>query len=102
LAHAGRKASTIAPWLHGTVTASEVVGGWPDNVDGPSSEPFDGSYPVPKELTKQGIKDVVVAFVAAARRAISAGIDVIEIHNAHGYLLHRSATIQANVYVPNS
>jgi len=88
LAHAGRKASTVAPWLHGGAAASEMAGGWPDNVVGPSSEPYDELYPVPKELSKQGIKDVVAAFVAAAKRVMKAGIDAIEIHNAHGYLLH--------------
>ncbi|KAG6819981.1 hypothetical protein H0H93_006811 [Arthromyces matolae] len=89
LAHAGRKASTVAPWISGNPTASVEVGGWPDNVWGPSDIPFlDGWYPNPKALTKQGIERVVDAFVAAAKRALKAGFDVIEIHNAHGYLLH--------------
>ncbi|KAH7909616.1 hypothetical protein BJ138DRAFT_1154871 [Hygrophoropsis aurantiaca] len=87
LAHAGRKASTVAPWLHPGLVATESVGGWPDNVWGPSPIPFDDKFPFPKEITKEGIKAVVVAFVQAAKRALTAGIDVIEIHNAHGYLL---------------
>ena len=62
--------------------------GWPDDVWGPSTIPFARSYAAPKELTKEGIKRVVKAFADAARRATAAGFDVIEIHNAHGYLLH--------------
>ncbi|KAF8870493.1 hypothetical protein BD779DRAFT_1478851 [Infundibulicybe gibba] len=88
LAHAGRKASTVAPWINGEPTASEEVGGWPDNVWGPSPIAFAEDYPKPKELTKEGIKRVVQAFVDGAKRALKAGFDVIEIHNAHGYLLH--------------
>jgi 2,4-dienoyl-CoA reductase-like NADH-dependent reductase (Old Yellow Enzyme family) len=87
LAHAGRKASTVAPWLHGSLAATEDVGGWPDNVWGPSTVPYHDDFPVPKELSKVQIKAVVVAFVDAAKRALKAGVDVIEIHNAHGYLL---------------
>ncbi|KAF7986396.1 hypothetical protein HWV62_35442 [Athelia sp. TMB] len=86
LAHAGRKASTIAPWLSGGVTATESVGGWPDNVQGPSAIPWGEGYPNPKEASVEYIKSVVEAFAASAKRAIEAGIDVIEIHNAHGYL----------------
>ncbi|RDB27989.1 NADPH dehydrogenase afvA [Hypsizygus marmoreus] len=88
LAHAGRKASNVAPWITGDQLASEEVGGWPDNVWGPSSVAFHESFAQPKELTKEGIRTVVKAFADAAVRAIKAGIDVIEIHNAHGYLLH--------------
>ncbi|KAG0708002.1 hypothetical protein DFH29DRAFT_894579 [Suillus ampliporus] len=87
LAHAGRKASTVAPWLHGGLVATENVGGWPGNVWGSSTVPYDDTFPVPKELSKTQIRAVVVAFVEAAKRALKAGIDVIEIHNAHGYLL---------------
>ncbi|KAG2133711.1 hypothetical protein DEU56DRAFT_871905 [Suillus clintonianus] len=87
LAHAGRKASTVSSWLHVGLAATESTGGWPDNVWGPSTVPFADDFPVPKELSKAQIKAVVVAFVDAARRALKAGIDVIEIHNAHGYLL---------------
>ncbi|KAF9459666.1 hypothetical protein BDZ94DRAFT_1199180, partial [Collybia nuda] len=88
LGHAGRKASTIAPWISGEATASEEIGGWPDNVWGPSPIPYEESYPKPKELTKEGIARIVNAFADAAKRAVKAGFDVIEIHNAHGYLLH--------------
>jgi 2,4-dienoyl-CoA reductase-like NADH-dependent reductase (Old Yellow Enzyme family) len=88
LAHAGRKASTVAPWIGGNPTAVESVGGWPDNVWGPSTVPYTETYPAPKELKQEGIKRVVQAFANAAKRAVKAGIDVVEIHNAHGYLLH--------------
>lgn len=87
LAHAGRKASTVAPWLDGAATGVEY-GGWPDDVWGPSAIPYDEKLVMPKELTKDGIKQLVRAFVDAAQRALQAGFDVIEIHGAHGYLLH--------------
>ncbi|KAF9565502.1 FMN-linked oxidoreductase [Agrocybe pediades] len=87
LAHAGRKASTVAPWIHGDPLASKEVGGWPDDVWGPSDLPFEDDYPKPKALSKEGIKEVVDAFEAAAKRALKAGFDVVEIHAAHGYLL---------------
>ncbi|PPR06784.1 hypothetical protein CVT24_011284 [Panaeolus cyanescens] len=88
LAHAGRKASTVAPWLKDTPPlAGKDANGWPDNCWGPSAIPFHESYAMPKELTIEGIKNVVKAFADAAKRSVAAGFDVIEIHNAHGYLL---------------
>lgn len=87
IAHAGRKASTVAPWLSSGDLATEKVGGWPDRVRGPSNVPFSDRFPVPKELTKQGIEDFKAAWVAAVKRAVQAGVDFVEIHNAHGYLL---------------
>ncbi|KAH9484842.1 NADPH dehydrogenase afvA [Psilocybe cubensis] len=86
LAHAGRKASTVAPWLNGSLAGPEL-GGWPDDIWGPSSIPFTPGDPNPKELTVEGIKKIVNAFAEGAKRAVKAGFDVIEIHNAHGYLL---------------
>ncbi|GAA3053923.1 MULTISPECIES: NADH:flavin oxidoreductase/NADH oxidase [Actinomycetes] len=86
LAHAGRKASTWRAWgdhPEGNVPAER--GGW--QPVGPSPRAYDG-LAVPTELTAEGIADVVVAFIAAARRAVNAGFDVLEIHGAHGYLLH--------------
>ncbi|KAF5379017.1 hypothetical protein D9615_006058 [Tricholomella constricta] len=88
LAHAGRKASGVAPWINGDPLSSVEVGGWPDDVWAPSPIPYSEAMAQPKELTKEGIKDIVQAFADAAVRAIKAGFDVVEIHNAHGYLLH--------------
>lgn len=88
LAHAGRKASTVAPWISGGATATEKVGGWPHDVQAPSAIAFAGTYPDPKELTLQEIEEFKTAWVAGVRRALKAGFDVIEIHNAHGYMLH--------------
>jgi 2,4-dienoyl-CoA reductase-like NADH-dependent reductase (Old Yellow Enzyme family) len=86
LAHAGRKASTYAPAAgHGRIPESE--GGWRDVV-APSALPFTDEYPMPRALSIDGIQSVVSAFAAAARRACEAGFRVIEIHAAHGYLIH--------------
>ena len=86
LAHAGRKASTYRPWSgHGTIPESN--GGW-NNVVAPSALAFADQYPMPQALSIDGIKIIVSAFVNAARRACEAGFDVIEIHAAHGYLIH--------------
>lgn len=69
--HAGRKASTIAPWISGESTASEEIGGWPDNVWGPSAIPYEEFYSKPKQLTKEeGIMRIVGAFADAAKRAV--------------------------------
>src|SRR3979490_510756 len=85
LAHAGRKASTYAPWAgHGTVPESK--GGW-NNVVAPSALAFTNGYPMPRALSIDGIKNIVSAFAGAARRACEAGLRVIEIHAAHGYLI---------------
>src|SRR5438477_7570672 len=86
LAHAGRKASKRRPWeTPGTVPESE--GGW-KKVVAPSALRFADNYPKPQALTRDGIQEVVAAFAAAARRACQAGFRVIEIHAAHGYLIH--------------
>ncbi|THH32908.1 hypothetical protein EUX98_g1241 [Antrodiella citrinella] len=86
LAHAGRKASTVAPWLHSGVVASAVENGWA-NVVSVTDEPFNDVYPTPKGLTGAEIRDTVRAFAQAAKRATKAGFDVIDLNNAHGYLL---------------
>lgn len=86
LAHAGRKASTYRPW-EGTGTIPESAGGW-RKVVAPSALPFADNYPMPQALTADGIQEIVNAFAAAARRTCEAGFRVIEIHAAHGYLLH--------------
>jgi len=86
LAHAGRKASTYRPWA-GQGRVPENEGGW-NNVVAPSALPFADSYPMPRALSIDGIQNIVNAFAAAARRACEAGFRVIEIHAAHGYLIH--------------
>ena len=85
LAHAGRKASTAAPWLGGAPIAIND-GGWTPVA--PSAIPFDTGHTTPTELTVEEIEQVVADFVAAAQRALRAGFQVAEIHAAHGYLLH--------------
>jgi len=86
LAHAGRKASTRRPW-EGDGVVPEAEGGW-QNVMAPSAIPFADNYPTPQALTVDGIQQVVRAFADAARRACDAGFRIIEIHAAHGYLIH--------------
>jgi len=86
LAHAGRKASTSEPWK-GSRPISLQEGGWTP-IMAPSPLPFDDSYQVPHALSVPEIVSVVEAFVAAARRAEAAGARLIELHAAHGYLLH--------------
>ncbi len=85
LAHAGRKGSTSAPWLGGKKVPLEE-GGWQPVA--PSTEPFDKDYPMPRALTAAEVREVVDAFHNAAKRAFAAGFQVLEIHAAHGYLLH--------------
>ena len=86
LAHAGRKAGSYRPWAgHGRVPERE--GGW-NHVAAPSALAFADDYPMPQALSLDGIKNIVSAFAAAARRACEAGFGVIEIHAAHGYLIH--------------
>lgn len=86
LAHAGRKASTSAPWLGGTAV-DPVAGGW--QVVGPGDVAFAANYPSPRTLSTDEIADVVRAFREAASRARLSGFDVAEIHAAHGYLIHQ-------------
>lgn len=87
LAHAGRKASTPPPWENRAVTLSETEGGWP--LVAPSAIAFDAGCIVPAELTAEQITEIITAFVQAARRARQAGFRVVEVHAAHGYLLHQ-------------
>ncbi|KAL5336245.1 hypothetical protein BJX70DRAFT_285910 [Aspergillus crustosus] len=100
LAHAGRKASTVAPWLATekglrSLKADASVGGWPDNVVGPSGgeekvwAPGGVSFWPPRELSTEEVEEVVRAFAKSAELAVKAGVDVIEIHGAHGYLVNQ-------------
>ena len=88
LAHAGRKASTHRPWEHGGgAIAPDAPHGW--QVVAPSALPYAEHDPQPEALDAAGIARVVEAFADAARRAARLGLDAIEIHAAHGYLLHQ-------------
>lgn len=86
LAHAGRKASTAAPWKGGK-PLTEAEGGWKP-IFAPSAVPFADGYQTPQELDARGIAHIVEGFAKAAERAREAGARVLEIHSAHGYLLH--------------
>jgi 2,4-dienoyl-CoA reductase-like NADH-dependent reductase (Old Yellow Enzyme family) len=96
LAHAGRKASTVAPWLSSGDVADKHVNGWPHNVYGPSAIPYNEKHAMPKEMTKADIENFKKAWVASLKRALTAGFDVVEIHNAHGYLLHSFVSPASN------
>jgi 2,4-dienoyl-CoA reductase-like NADH-dependent reductase (Old Yellow Enzyme family) len=95
LAHAGRKASTHRGWdpeARGTVSVQD--GGWA--TVGPSAVAFDG-YAVPRELSGDEIADIVTHFAEGARRSVAAGFDLVEIHAAHGYLLHQFLSPLSNL-----
>ncbi|MEU2432209.1 MULTISPECIES: NADH:flavin oxidoreductase/NADH oxidase [unclassified Streptomyces] len=84
IAHAGRKASTDRPWNGGAPVGPDANGWQPL---GPSPVAFDEGHPVPDELTTARIAEIVDRFADAARRALDAGFEVVEVHGAHGYLL---------------
>lgn len=94
LAHAGRKASAFRPWDHNRNTVPAAQGGWQPVA--PSAIAF-GDFDTPRELTSADIDAVVEDFRAAARRALDAGFDVLEIHAAHGYLIHQFLSPLSNV-----
>lgn len=87
LGHAGRKASTEVPWKGGGQFAPDHSHGW--QTVAPSAVPFLEQYHPPTALDRSGLSRVREAFVSAARRAARLGIDAIQIHGAHGYLLHQ-------------
>ncbi|CDO75518.1 hypothetical protein BN946_scf184935.g54 [Trametes cinnabarina] len=106
LAHAGRKASTYAPWVRANAAgksitptdfADEDEGGWPDNVYSPSDIAFSDRYPKPKALTEEAMQAQLEAWAKATERCKEVGFDFIEIHAAHGYLLHEFVSPLSNV-----
>ncbi|MFA4994569.1 MAG: NADH:flavin oxidoreductase/NADH oxidase [Bdellovibrionales bacterium] len=86
LGHSGRKGSTSIPWM-GTGCVSKEKGGW--DVVAPSALAFDDKSPTPRALGEQEIQNIVAAFAKAAERCVDAGYEVIELHAAHGYLMHQ-------------
>lgn len=87
LAHAGRKASTEKPWHGGQAIAPDQPNGW--QVLAPSAIPHSEGGPTPEAMTTEQIDQVIDDFVTAAQRAVEAGFDAIELHAAHGYLMHQ-------------
>ncbi len=87
LAHAGRKGSTARPWSATPGAVDAGHGGW--QPIGPTTEPFTEGYPVPRAATADDLRLVVRAFADAAARALAAGFEVLELHGAHGYLVHQ-------------
>ena len=94
LAHAGRKACTEAPWRGGGGTIPLGQGGWTPVA--PSALAFDQGWATPHELDDCGIGAIIQAFADAAQRALAAGFQVVELHAAHGYLLHQFLSPLAN------
>src|SRR5262249_1179182 len=94
LAHAGRKGSCHLPW-EGDNPVGEGEGAW--ETIGPSALPFDAGWHVPRAMDREDMDRVVQAFVAAAKRSVAAGFDMIELHMAHGYLLSSFLSPLSNV-----
>ncbi|MFP5213725.1 MAG: NADH:flavin oxidoreductase/NADH oxidase, partial [Acidobacteriota bacterium] len=95
LAHAGRKASTAPPWENREETLTKSEGGWQPSA--PSTLPFNEGDIVPTALSTESLAEIVEAFVEAARRAREAGFRVVEVHAAHGYLLHQFLSPLSNL-----
>ncbi|MCX3059519.1 NADH:flavin oxidoreductase/NADH oxidase [Streptomyces beihaiensis] len=93
LAHAGRKASTDRPWKGGAPVGPDEHGWQPV---APSAIAFDEHHPVPDELTADGIREIVGQFADAARRALDAGFEAVELHGAHGYLIGQFLSPHSN------
>lgn len=89
LRHAGRKSSTVVPFLHKNVIATSEVGGWPDEVACPFYSPLQRGVPSPKKMTLDQIEAFKVVFADATKPAVKADLDVAEIYASHGYLIRR-------------
>ncbi|MBO1326674.1 NADH:flavin oxidoreductase/NADH oxidase [Acetobacter sp. TBRC 12305] len=87
LSHAGRKASCEVPWKGGAHIPPKAPHGW--QTLAPSAEPYEPTNSAPMALDRDGMNKVCAAFVAAARRAMALGLDAVQLHAAHGYLLHQ-------------
>ena len=87
LAHAGRKASTQVPWKGGTPLNQDNSDSW--QTVAPSSESYNSNWPLPIELNEEGLEYIKKCFVKSAKRAVEIGFDIIELHMAHGYLIHQ-------------
>ncbi|THW00103.1 NADH:flavin oxidoreductase/NADH oxidase [Aureobasidium pullulans] len=87
LAHAGRKASCVAPWSSAAAVAPKEQNGWPDNVLAPSAIPWNEHHANPRAMTLEDIESFKKSYADAVRRALTVGFDAIEVHAAHGYLL---------------
>ncbi|MGC9194989.1 MAG: NADH:flavin oxidoreductase/NADH oxidase [Syntrophobacteraceae bacterium] len=94
LAHAGRKASTDLPWRGGKPLFAGN-GGWQPLA--PSPIAFDEQSPIPRQITPEGLEELASQFLSAARHSLEAGFEVIEIHMAHGYLLHEFLSPLSNL-----
>lgn len=101
IGHSGRKGSTVAPWLDNargkSILAHRGIGGWSDAVVGASAIRWSEGMALPKELSVEEIKAVVGDFAAAAKRALAAGVDSLQIHGAHGYLIHSFLSGASNI-----
>jgi 2,4-dienoyl-CoA reductase-like NADH-dependent reductase (Old Yellow Enzyme family) len=98
LAHAGRKGSCLPPWSERPM-ATIQEGGW--ECVAPSAISFGGKYPVPRALTSVEIDELVISFGKSAKRAVEAGFDLVEIHAAHGYLIHQFLSPISNTRTDN-
>ncbi|KAK7206615.1 hypothetical protein BZA70DRAFT_274682, partial [Myxozyma melibiosi] len=88
IAHAGRKASTMPPWTGINYAHEGAQKGFPDRVVAPSAIKFDDDFVPPRELTTAEVEEYIEAYKKAAERAVKAGVDVVEVHGAHGYLVN--------------